>query len=133
MVEQFFRENNLEYDKVSLPEIRGWKYKVTNIMMTLTYICKYLDVFRQKTTDFVSMLVISSLWPRKWLERWMQSTTGEGLILLLFWSKLMILYFLGEPWRPSMLETDKGTWSWCSHWLERTSGMLKLYPMRIHQ
>ena len=39
----------------------------------------------------------------------MQSTTGEGLILLLFRSKLMILYFLGEPWRPSMLETDKGT------------------------
>ena len=61
MVEQFFRENNLEYDKVSLPEIRGWKYKVTNIMMTLKYICKYFDVFRQKTTDFVSMLVISSL------------------------------------------------------------------------
>ena len=32
VVEQFFRENNLEYDKVSLPEIRGWKYKVQKIM-----------------------------------------------------------------------------------------------------
>ena len=28
VVEQFFRENKLDYEKVSLPEIRGWKYKV---------------------------------------------------------------------------------------------------------
>ena len=34
VVEQFFRENNLEYDKVSLPDIRGWKYKVMMMMMT---------------------------------------------------------------------------------------------------
>ena len=29
VVEQFFRENKLDYEKVSLPEIRGWKYKVS--------------------------------------------------------------------------------------------------------
>ena len=28
VVEQFFRENKLDYEKVSLPEIRAWKYKV---------------------------------------------------------------------------------------------------------
>ena len=30
VVEQFFRENNLEYEKESLPEIRGWKYNVSD-------------------------------------------------------------------------------------------------------
>ena len=31
VVEQFFRENKLDYEKVSLPEIRGWKYKVSQV------------------------------------------------------------------------------------------------------
>ena len=28
VVEQFFRENKLDYEKVSMPEIKGWKFKV---------------------------------------------------------------------------------------------------------
>ena len=28
VVEQFFRENKLDYEKISMPEIKGWKFKV---------------------------------------------------------------------------------------------------------
>ena len=28
VVEQFFRENKLDYEKVSMPEVKGWKFKV---------------------------------------------------------------------------------------------------------
>ena len=29
VVEQFFRESKLDYEKISMPEIKGWKFKVT--------------------------------------------------------------------------------------------------------
>jgi hypothetical protein len=28
VVEQLFRENNLSYDKVSMPELNGWRFRV---------------------------------------------------------------------------------------------------------
>ena len=29
VVEQFFRENKLEHDKVSMPELNGWRFRVS--------------------------------------------------------------------------------------------------------
>jgi hypothetical protein len=29
VVEQFFRENKLEHDKISMPEINGWRFRVS--------------------------------------------------------------------------------------------------------
>ena len=33
VVEQFFRENKLDYEKISMPEIKGWKFKVLSISL----------------------------------------------------------------------------------------------------
>jgi len=43
VVEQFFRENNLDYDKVSLPEIRGWKYNTKDNRLCI-YACDFFSV-----------------------------------------------------------------------------------------
>ena len=67
VVEQFFRENKLDYEKVSLPEIRGWKYKVEQSRQSGSGSSSELNlgpIFRQKTTGCASMLSTSSLSPR---------------------------------------------------------------------
>ena len=33
VVEQFFRENKLDYEKISMPEIKGWKFKVLKMLL----------------------------------------------------------------------------------------------------
>jgi len=43
VVEQFFRENKLEYEKVSLPEIRGWKYWTKDNRLCI-YACDFFSV-----------------------------------------------------------------------------------------
>ena len=60
VVEQFFRENKLDYEKVSLPEIRGWKYKVEQSFRDPREL-NLGPIFRQKTTGCASMLATSSL------------------------------------------------------------------------
>lgn len=52
VVEQFFRENNLEYEKASLPEIRGWKYNVSIGILLLgmaiySLTCSFVDKRQQ--------------------------------------------------------------------------------------
>ena len=66
VVEQFFRENKLDYEKVSLPEIRGWKYKVEQSRQRFPVLLQpCTPIFRQKTTGCASMLATSSLSPRR--------------------------------------------------------------------
>ena len=32
VVEQFFRENKLEHEKISMPELNGWMFKVRKVV-----------------------------------------------------------------------------------------------------
>lgn len=41
VVEQFFRENKLDYEKTWVPKVRGWKY---NVSMSLIINFNYLTI-----------------------------------------------------------------------------------------
>jgi len=43
VVEQFFRENKLDYEKVSMPEIKGWKFKTKDGRLSI-YACDYFNL-----------------------------------------------------------------------------------------
>ena len=43
VVEQFFRENKLDYEKAWVPKVRGWKYNVRMIYIN-TLIIIYLTI-----------------------------------------------------------------------------------------
>jgi len=50
VVEQFFRENKLDYEKVSLPEIRGWRYKTKDSRLCI-YACDFFAVTPEMIGD----------------------------------------------------------------------------------
>jgi len=43
VVEQFFRENKLDYEKISMPEIKGWKFKTKDGRLCI-YACDYFSL-----------------------------------------------------------------------------------------
>merc|ERR1712142_948476 len=43
VVEQFFRENKLDYEKISMPEVKGWKFKTKDGRLCI-YACDFFSV-----------------------------------------------------------------------------------------
>jgi len=43
VVEQFFRENKLDYEKISMPEIKGWKFKTKDGRLCI-YACDFFSL-----------------------------------------------------------------------------------------
>lgn len=43
VVEQFFRESKLDYEKISMPEIKGWKFKTKDGRLCI-YACDYFSL-----------------------------------------------------------------------------------------
>jgi len=51
VVEQFFRENKLDFSKTSMPEIQGWKFQTKDTKLTI-YACDYFSL----TPDLVGQV-----------------------------------------------------------------------------
>ena len=45
VVEQFFRENKLDFVKTSMPEIKGWRFQTKDGRLTI-YACDYFNLTR---------------------------------------------------------------------------------------
>jgi len=43
VVEQFFRENKLDYEKISMPEVKGWKFKTKDGRLCI-YACDFFSL-----------------------------------------------------------------------------------------
>ena len=63
VVEQFFRENKLDYEKAWVPKVRGWKFNVRMSFKTFIIIYLTISFFRRKITGCASLLAISSASP----------------------------------------------------------------------
>ena len=46
VVEQFFRENKLEFEKTSMPEIKGWRFKTKDGRLTI-FACDLFSVTKE--------------------------------------------------------------------------------------
>ena len=65
VVEQFFRENKLDFEKTSLPEIKGWRFKVATFTAS---IYKFL-LSRRRMVVFVYTPATTSTSPLSWWAR----------------------------------------------------------------
>ena len=43
VVEQFFRENQLDFSKTSLPEVKGWRFQTKDSRLTI-FACDYFSL-----------------------------------------------------------------------------------------
>ena len=55
VVEQFFRENKLDYEKISMPEIKGWKFKVLKMLLRSSIKVFFLTLDKRRPSLYLRL------------------------------------------------------------------------------